>query len=161
MSSEKSSSMTYTRALGQTLWSLAVLFLTLSTTSSAQRACFFPDGTRASGDIACNPDASSESACCGVGYACLANGICQQTSAAPDNGGVRFIRGSCTDISWQSSSCPQFCIDRDNSMYTSFCIWTRSAVIGNEANGLLFSADRQFWRRKCHEPVSGGKYLVL
>lgn len=63
--------------------------------------CYFPNGDIAPTDYACNISANV-SACCGFDYICLDNKICQSISG--DN-----LRGTCTDQTWKSSNCPQFC----------------------------------------------------
>ncbi|KAK2011027.1 hypothetical protein LZ32DRAFT_659970 [Colletotrichum eremochloae] len=57
-------------------------------------------------------DRTAESVCCGQGYACLSNGMCQATGKELQKGGAtELVRGACTDRSWRSSSCPLFCIN--------------------------------------------------
>ena len=72
--------------------------------------CYFPDGSVASGDSPCY--SSGNSTCCGRGFACLSNNVCMLTDqvvgAGP--GQSTYIRGSCTDKSWNDPSCPQFCV---------------------------------------------------
>ena len=61
--------------------------------------CYYPDGTLATLDSPCFPDADV-SFCCGNGTACLADQLCYNDG---------YIRGSCTDKTWNSPECPQFC----------------------------------------------------
>ncbi|EGR44730.1 uncharacterized protein TRIREDRAFT_111955 [Trichoderma reesei QM6a] len=83
------------------------LLALLVTQSSA--LCFYPDGTPAPGDVPCT-DSTANSVCCGTGYACLSNGICQATGdELKKPGATEFVRGSCTDKTFRSSSCPSFC----------------------------------------------------
>ena len=84
--------------------------LTLPSPSHAAASCYFPDTTEASHDFPCYPDRDI-SVCCGPGFACLPNGICEVTAAAV-NPGVSYplVRGSCTDKTWASTACPQFCV---------------------------------------------------
>ncbi|KAL7812178.1 hypothetical protein V8C44DRAFT_349586 [Trichoderma aethiopicum] len=80
------------------------LFITQSTA-----LCFYPDGTPAPGDVPCT-DSTANSVCCGTGYACLSNGICQATGdELKKPGATEFVRGSCTDKTFRSSACPSFC----------------------------------------------------
>jgi hypothetical protein len=83
-----------------------ILLLSLSLASSL---CYFPDGSVASGDTPCS--SSGNSTCCGRGFACLSNNVCMLTDqvvgAGP--GQSTYIRGSCTDKTWNDSKCPQFC----------------------------------------------------
>jgi hypothetical protein len=64
--------------------------------------CYYPDGGTAKGDYACNLTAE-HSFCCAVGYNCLDNKICVAV------GNSNWNRGSCTDKTWNSPECPQFC----------------------------------------------------
>jgi hypothetical protein len=69
-------------------------------------SCFYPNEGRAEGDYACNLTAEV-SFCCAVGYSCLDNKIC--TGSGDDI--QPYNRGSCTDQTWNSPACPQFCQD--------------------------------------------------
>lgn len=64
---------------------------------------FILTGRRA--DLECNPNAP-ETACCGRGSTCLSNGVCEFRSSS---GIVIYDRVSCTDSTWRSTLCPQFC----------------------------------------------------
>lgn len=64
--------------------------------------CYYPDESVAGGNYACNL-AANVSACCGVGSTCLDNGLC-------GSGSQGIIRGACTDRSWGSPDCPQYCL---------------------------------------------------
>ncbi|TFB00012.1 hypothetical protein CCMA1212_008256 [Trichoderma ghanense] len=95
---------------------LPLSFLTLLLSSQATSLCYYPDGTPAPGDVPCT-DSTANSVCCGTGYACLSNGICQATGdELKKPGATEFVRGSCTDKTYRSSSCPSFCgtPDQDN-----------------------------------------------
>ncbi|KAF7556427.1 hypothetical protein G7Z17_g1409 [Cylindrodendrum hubeiense] len=90
---------------------LAVQFLSAGVTA----ACYYPNGDSASNDTACNPD-DTYSPCCGDGYACLSDGVCQATGdEAQSDDATEYVRGSCTDESWESDSCPQFCLTNNES----------------------------------------------
>lgn len=71
--------------------------------------CYFPDQTVATGNYACNL-ASNVSACCGTGGICLDNGLCGTSNN-------EIIRGACTDKSWTSDDCPQYCLGRLSLQY--------------------------------------------
>ena len=58
----------------------------------------------------CFPDLE-DSPCCGKNGTCLANGLCQNSKSN------LTARGTCTDRTWKSSNCPQFCL---KSMYGIF-----------------------------------------
>lgn len=72
--------------------------------------CFYPNGD-ANGDTPCYVS-KKESNCCGTGYACLSNKVCRL--AHEDSTGASmpysYGRGSCTDRTWTSPSCPLFCL---------------------------------------------------
>ena len=72
--------------------------------------CYYPDGDHvAPQDVPCN-GGSSESVCCGPGYACLSNRICKRNNETLDNlSSQTYVRGSCTDRKWLSAECPSFC----------------------------------------------------
>ena len=74
--------------------------------------CYYPDGSAAN-DTACFPQ-NAVSFCCGYGYACLENQICSATSSVQSSN-PSLIRGSCTDSTWKSSACPQFCLNAVDS----------------------------------------------
>ncbi|KAF4222367.1 hypothetical protein CNMCM5878_005649 [Aspergillus fumigatiaffinis] len=90
--------MTGSRAVLYVLW-----FWFLGQAVSAQ-TCYFPNGQQAINDTACT--ANSVSICCQRGATCLGNGLCFDPFGSAVGG---YIRGSCTDRSWQSSNCPQYC----------------------------------------------------
>ncbi|EDU47132.1 hypothetical protein PtrSN002B_007082 [Pyrenophora tritici-repentis] len=82
----------------------------ISTTSCL---CYFPDGTLVERDTPCSTAANST--CCGQGFACLSNNLCAVTShvdAGP--GQSTYVRGSCTDKTWNSAECPTFCLNWDH-----------------------------------------------
>ncbi|KAL2130337.1 hypothetical protein VTI74DRAFT_6588 [Chaetomium olivicolor] len=83
---------------------ILVLACCISGLCSAQKQCFFPNGQQAANDFPCDPNAA-DSPCCGgsVGGVCLTNKLCR----SPDG---NTIRGSCTDKSWNSPECPQYCL---------------------------------------------------
>ena len=99
----KSSSLTI-HILVKSLLSLVTVTLPLCTAT-----CYSPDGKTIAGqDEPCN-GGSSESFCCGRGWACLSNKICMRTDRVSGNFYL-YGRGSCTDPTWQSAACPSFCL---------------------------------------------------
>lgn len=66
--------------------------------------CYFPNQAIVLNAYACSLT-SNNSACCAVGHICLDNGLC-----TPGNG--QIIRGGCTDQTWNSPECPQYCLRR-------------------------------------------------
>ncbi|EFQ27716.1 uncharacterized protein GLRG_02860 [Colletotrichum graminicola M1.001] len=94
--------------------SLLIFFLF----SRVHGVCYYPDSSIAPNDTPCQ-DRTAESVCCGQGYACLSNGMCQATGRELQKGGAtELVRGSCTDRSWRSSSCPLFCINPETDNVT-------------------------------------------
>lgn len=84
------------------------LLVPLSVLQVCWGKCYYPNGNEAKDNIPCDPDAEV-SACCGVadinGHACLTNTLCL-------GGNGKIIRGTCTDKSWNSPDCPQWCMGR-------------------------------------------------
>lgn len=80
------------------LRSLPVVCLLLSV--AAAQTCYYPDGLTVSQDIPCNTDASASS-CCPSDSFCMDNGLCF--------GGGVVSRASCTDQSWESEQCADYC----------------------------------------------------
>ncbi|KAH6856258.1 hypothetical protein B0I37DRAFT_442955 [Chaetomium sp. MPI-CAGE-AT-0009] len=77
----------------------------------AEAACYYPSGRLSPNDTPCRDD-TPHATCCGQGYACLSNGMCQATGEElVKSGASEFVRGACTDKTWRSSSCPLFCIE--------------------------------------------------
>ena len=64
------------------------------------------------GDVPCNP-AVAQTTCCGKGWTCLTSLACEfnMDSDNPEvnNAIGELWRGSCTDGSFESAQCPQFC----------------------------------------------------
>ena len=97
---------------------LVLLFLFLS---KALAPCYYPNGDL-NDDLACDPSAAV-SVCCHRNWTCLSNGLCGLTNST---GVVNYQRYSCTDRTWNSLACPQYCIAgtlqsarfRDSSMLT-------------------------------------------
>ena len=81
---------------------IALLFLLLS---QALAVCYYPNGD-ISDDLSCNPSAVN-STCCQRNWTCLSNGVCGLMNSTGD---VNYGRHSCTDKTWNSPSCPQFCL---------------------------------------------------
>ncbi|KAJ8113885.1 hypothetical protein OPT61_g4091 [Boeremia exigua] len=82
--------------------SLAVGGVAVNTT------CYYPNGSRNSGG-ACNANAEVSS-CCGPTFVCLSNGLCQPGPDSQRTYAYNFYRSGCTDATFNSTSCPRFCI---------------------------------------------------
>jgi len=78
--------------------------------ASAAAYCFQPNGNITASDLPCDPNAAV-SVCCGRnnGWVCLGNGMCW----LPGLGALG--RGTCTDRTWQSPDCPQYCTQSSSS----------------------------------------------
>ena len=89
----------------ETAFVLSSTVLVVASSTNATRPCFYPSGDL-SGDQPCDPDAPV-SVCCSSPAECLSNGLCREPDS--DHVNTSYARGSCTDHSWKSSFCPQFC----------------------------------------------------
>lgn len=88
-----------TRPLALPLNLLALLsLLQLSPPTAAQ--CYYPNGAINTVDGAC----PNSDLCCPLGWQCLSNGLCQLPGSDPV-----LERHTCTDETWSSSECPNFC----------------------------------------------------
>ncbi|CAF9925487.1 MAG: hypothetical protein HETSPECPRED_005850 [Heterodermia speciosa] len=87
------------------------LFLTKANSNLAGATCYDYDGTIQPGDVPCNPDAG-QSFCCGGYWTCLGNGVCsdQNTTQLIGSGQTLLARATCTDPTFGSTVCPQFCL---------------------------------------------------
>jgi len=80
----------------------------------ANAICYYPSGDVSPQDSPCHDGTAST--CCGPGYACLDNNICIATGLErqlPNE--VLYVRGSCTDKTWRSGNCPNFCVNPANN----------------------------------------------
>ena len=70
--------------------------------------CYFPDGSQSPRDTPCHTPSVGDgaSACCAYSDICLDNNLCLAQSGAEV-----ITRGSCTDETWQSPECSQYCAD--------------------------------------------------
>ena len=96
--------------------------------------CYDFGGNIVEGDRACYQD-RDHSFCCGEKWTCLSPGICSRensTEITPD-GASPLQRATCTDKTWKSKQCPQFCTNQggprgmkqcDESYSTFCCVWT-------------------------------------
>ena len=90
----------------------------------ANATCYYPNGSIAPEATPCHPPATSDlvSACCSNSHLCLDNGLC-----LPQNGPERFGRGSCTDRTWQSTECSQYCPDGNTHLFGKVWIWVQNS----------------------------------
>ncbi|KAM0797565.1 hypothetical protein BDR22DRAFT_824195 [Usnea florida] len=84
-----------------------VVFLGIVVMADAQM-CYSPDGTAFPTDSPCHSPSivDGASACCNTHDVCLNNGLCLSQA-----GGEFIYRGTCTDQSWHSPNCSQYCAD--------------------------------------------------
>ena len=101
---------------------LCRLCLVLALSPQVYTSCYYPDGTYIARDQPCVDSGNQESFCCGPGITCLSDKVCYN----PNGSGNRYVRGSCTDQSFGSSACPDFCL----SAYVCFvCILATDRVL--------------------------------
>ena len=93
--------------------------------------CYDTDEVQIS-NSACDPEAEV-SVCCGFGFTCLSNGLCETYNKTTSWTG--FWTGGCTDVTWTSSACPKIC-NNDKNRQANF----HSVV-------LPFIADHSMWYR--------------
>ncbi len=74
----------------------------------SSQQCYNSDRNIAKDNIPCYPD-RNVSFCCGKGWACLNNKLCQQQISDDQQSSIT-ARGSCTDQTWESDDCPRFYI---------------------------------------------------
>ena len=68
-------------------------------TLTAAQTCYYPNGDPSPVDVPC----PNSDLCCPFNWECLSNGLCHD--AASD----QYDRRTCTDQTWQSAECPDFC----------------------------------------------------
>ncbi|KAE9975709.1 hypothetical protein EG328_003026 [Venturia inaequalis] len=101
-------------------WPLELLLISVLTTeSAAQRSnsssnsCYYPSGIISPGKP-CHPNANN-SVCCGPGFECLGNGICQTSPLIDTPYKHTLYRSACTDPTFQDPACPHFCVGADDN----------------------------------------------
>ena len=110
---------------------------------AAAQTCYFPDGSEAPDDTPCHSASagSGASPCCKSTAVCLDNTLCLSQIGWED-----ISRGTCTDRTWQSPECPQYCADGNNHPELP------NAVQKSEKHSLIlsltfFSSPTRQWRR--------------
>ena len=93
------------------VWITCFLFASAKSDLS-DTLCYFPDGKVLASDRPCNP-ALEQSLCCGPYWTCLDNGLCSNlnTTDLTNLNTFALIRGTCTDRTWSSDQCPQYCLN--------------------------------------------------
>ncbi|KAF1949759.1 hypothetical protein CC80DRAFT_497224 [Byssothecium circinans] len=79
---------------------------------AAQKSCFYPDKSNATGLTPCRRDAEVTH-CCKEGDECLSNGLCYSA------GLNSVVRRGCTDKTWTLSECPNYGTAANLAYYTN------------------------------------------
>lgn len=112
---------------------LVVAALAVQVSSS----CYYPDGTYIAADRPCITNGTQGSFCCGQeGVTCLSDKVCYNSNTTSGN---EYVRGSCTDQSFRSSTCPSFCL---STPFPDVC-------------GGLYNWPDLFWRRLAPSDKAG------
>lgn len=110
--------------------------------------CYNDDGGIIEDDVPCNPDAE-QSFCCGKYWTCLDSGVCsdQNTTQLIGSENTLLARATCTDRTFKSDVCPQFCLGgqlaelserhRSNGLTRLHRSWARHHPFRNEHLFLL------------------------
>ncbi len=85
-----------------------VIYFVVGIVAQSSQTCYSPNRTPVSDDSPCRVTESNQfSACCNRKDICLDNHLC-----LPQGGDSSVIyRGTCTNPSWQSDDCAQYCQD--------------------------------------------------
>lgn len=126
---------------------------------AAESKCYQLDGSINDGDFPCDPSAD-HSVCCGSDWACLENGLCQNTQYInPDLvEGTNWL-GSCTDRTWSSIECLNECDSGSFFSSTKFkrsLTWNPSSINSNDPlrySHLLLRRLR-LWQRNKFEDIT-------
>lgn len=71
--------------------------------------CYFPNGDNSPRAVPCHENAI-ESFCCAPHQGCLSNKLCFVNPTETDPANFVYARGSCTDKTWKSGACADFCL---------------------------------------------------
>jgi hypothetical protein len=96
--------------LSSLLTTIPLLAILLHPTPGAAVLCYTPNGS-VSNDRPCNFTAPA-STCCTQGFLCTSNQLCQPEDWWDGTGGdpLQFIRGTCTDQTWEAPQCQGHCV---------------------------------------------------
>ena len=84
------------------IWVILSILLSGCIAVSNDARCYTGNGT-VSADLPCNLG-QDISFCCGVGWSCLSNGLCQYRDS------TSFAEGTCTDKTFPANSCLGICL---------------------------------------------------
>lgn len=110
--------------------------------NASGQKCYSPDGNIMALGRPCLPKLDV-SPCCGLGWECLANGICHDVEFPP---GLGLARGGCTESPWKSGYCPNFCKGKGSEYFPllyylyqlespAYKIVTRNPFLANLSGG--------------------------
>ena len=122
-SSIKDRTLTYEHTLNfkLTISTLPIVFFgrLSSEQTMANANCYYPDGSIATADTPCNSAANgtSVSPCCANSNICVDNALCL-TPCLTVNRLPIIYRGSCTDKTWKSPECAQYCSDGNCHLFS-------------------------------------------
>lgn len=102
---------------------------TTATLAASNSSCYYPSGLETRGS-ACNPNAAISS-CCGPGFVCLSNGLCEPGPENKKSYKYEYYRSSCTDSSWNSTSCPQYCVGRTSNCHPLYWLYITDNATAN------------------------------
>ncbi|KAK0799077.1 hypothetical protein LTR87_009318 [Friedmanniomyces endolithicus] len=108
---------------------MARLLLYGSASLAYAQSCYWPAETQANSNWTPCDASKSASHCCHAEDLCLNNGYCFAQAGSGNGFPNRLVRGACTDRSWQSGSCPQYCADVSAGGEQTI------ALVQDEANG--------------------------
>ena len=143
------------------------IHLITTVTTTAAQTCYYPNGEEAFKDTPCQTTQPGQtSACCASSAICLDNKLC-----LPQVGYEEVIwRGSCTDRSWQSGDCPQFC--QDGKFMSMISLESNSILVSSLLCVLsswyydLYNTDplpslscHELWRTDFSIPIGNGVLL--
>lgn len=122
-------------------WPLELLLISVLTSeSAAQRSnsssnsCYYPSGIISPGKP-CHPNANN-SVCCGPGFECLGNGICQTSPLIDTPYKHTLYRSACTDPTFQDPACPHFCVGGEWKIsWEKVSIWLTPMDSGGQSPG--------------------------
>ena len=117
------------------LSSILQVSLAQNLNGTTSQACYWPDGSLATGNYACGSDDTVNHACCPIDGSCVDGGYCFGLYGY-------LSRFSCTDRSWNDAACPSQCFNAGKSSWADLspcdaasgqwcCLETSSSCCGN------------------------------
>lgn len=116
------------RLIPNRLFVLFVLSKLRQLCNASGQKCYSPDGNIMALGRPCLPKLDV-SPCCGLGWECLANGICHDVKFPPVLG---LARGGCTESPWKSGYCPNFCKGKGSEYFPLlYCFYQSGPPVYN------------------------------